>query len=183
MEGCDSRLFIQPDRVGIGIPAWCFIHIQHILSLFRFWLAPPQREYFTDLNCFTLYQFSSVVLGSSVSSLSSSCKIRWSSVSTFIWLMAMSLSFAKRSARVQNASNSTRLKLGVVERFPDVEELDDISIAQPVLNNVYYIRLAFHFAPKVQKIRHPTQTPRIGTSFWIPIRGVFQASSMSPSDG
>ena len=40
MEGCDSRLFIQPDRVGIGIPAWCFIHIQHILSLFRFWLAP-----------------------------------------------------------------------------------------------------------------------------------------------
>ena len=32
MEGCDLRLFIQPDGVGIGIPAWCFIHIQHTPS-------------------------------------------------------------------------------------------------------------------------------------------------------
>ena len=87
--------------------------------------------------------------------------------------------FCPRSKRIEFDT----VKIGVVERFPDAEELDDISIAQPVLNNVYYIRLAFHFAPKVQKIRHPTQTPRIGTSFWIPIRGVLQASSMSPSDG
>ena len=40
--------------------------------------------------------------------------------------------------------------------------------------------LAFHSAPKEQKIGHPTQTPRIGTSFWIPIRSVFQATFTEP---
>lgn len=33
VKRCDPRLLIQPDCVGIGIPAWCFIHIQHIPSL------------------------------------------------------------------------------------------------------------------------------------------------------